>query len=89
MEKLLTKYNRFFDIVKENPESLAVPTLDIDLAWHTHLLSPFAYYRYSNQLTEKLIDHADKIDEVRICKGFKWTNEIYQSNSPNDVDTKP
>ncbi|EEU36855.1 uncharacterized protein NECHADRAFT_42088 [Fusarium vanettenii 77-13-4] len=79
MENLLIKYNRFFDIMKENPESLAVPTLDIDLAWHTHLLSPFAYYRYSNQLTEKLIDHADKIDEVRICKGFKWTNEMYQS----------
>ncbi|KAM6525731.1 hypothetical protein FALCPG4_011265 [Fusarium falciforme] len=79
MAKLLTKYNRFFDIIKENSESLAVPTLDIDLAWHTHLLSPFAYYRYSNQLTEKLIDHADKIDEVRFCRGFEWTNKEYQS----------
>ncbi|RMJ12454.1 hypothetical protein CDV36_007923, partial [Fusarium kuroshium] len=79
MEKLITKYNRFFDIIKENPESLAVPTLDIDLAWHTHLLSPYSYYRHSNKLTDKLIDHVDKIDEVRFGKGFEWTNKKYQS----------
>ncbi|RSL46825.1 hypothetical protein CEP54_013669 [Fusarium duplospermum] len=79
MEKLIDKYNRFFDIIKKNPESLAVPTLDIDLAWHTHLLSPYAYYHHSKRSTTKLIDHVDKIDEVRFCKGFEWTNKKYQS----------
>jgi hypothetical protein len=33
-------------IISENPKHTAVPTLDVDLAWHTHQLSPKPYYEY-------------------------------------------
>jgi len=36
MQRLLIKYGRFIDIMAENPGQIAVPTLDVDLAWHTH-----------------------------------------------------
>jgi hypothetical protein len=36
MKRLLVKYERFIDMMAENPDTTLVPTLDVDLAWHTH-----------------------------------------------------
>ena len=36
MERLINKYDRYFTIIKENPGQVAVPTLDVDLAWRTY-----------------------------------------------------
>ena len=33
MDRLLTKYNRYFSILSQYPGHTAVPTLDVDLAW--------------------------------------------------------
>jgi hypothetical protein len=40
MNRLIQKYKIFFDIMATKPRRMAVPTLDVDLAWHTHQLSP-------------------------------------------------
>lgn len=34
MERLIIKYGRFFQIMADYPEDVAVPTLDVDLAWY-------------------------------------------------------
>lgn len=34
MTRLLTKYSRYFEILKRHPRHIAVPTLDVDLAWY-------------------------------------------------------
>lgn len=34
MTRLLTKYSRYFEILKRHPRHVAVPTLDVDLAWY-------------------------------------------------------
>ncbi|KAH6897304.1 hypothetical protein B0T10DRAFT_535886 [Thelonectria olida] len=78
MTRLLTKYNRFFEIIKSHPLNVAVPTLDIDLAWHTHQLRPRAYYQFSTALTGKFIDHDDRIGEHKLSDAFEWTSRIYQ-----------
>jgi len=63
----------------ENPGHMAVPTLDVDLAWHTHQLSPQNYYDYSVKLMrDELIDHNDKIDENKLSDNFAWTSKQYQ-----------
>ena len=33
MTRLITKYERYFAILRNNPAKVAVPTLDVDLAW--------------------------------------------------------
>lgn len=33
MTRLITKYTRYFDIMEKYPSNVAVPTLDVDLAW--------------------------------------------------------
>jgi len=78
MERLLTKYNRFVDIMAANPKHVAVPTLDVDLAWHTHQLSPSAYYHYAVLKTGRFVDHDDKIDEDTLSAHFEWTSKAYQ-----------
>ncbi|KAH8596636.1 hypothetical protein B0O99DRAFT_685632 [Bisporella sp. PMI_857] len=78
MDRLLEKYSRFITIIAENPKCTAVPTLDVDLAWHTHQLSPAAYYGYTIQQCDKFIDHDDKIEEDALSTAFEWTSKIYE-----------
>ncbi|KFY23177.1 hypothetical protein V493_06031 [Pseudogymnoascus sp. VKM F-4281 (FW-2241)] len=79
MERLLIKYERFFRIMALNYGKTAVPTLDVDLAWHTHQLSPRQYYLFSIRMTiDRFIDHDDKIDEEKLSEGFEWTSKEYE-----------
>ncbi|KAK2000681.1 hypothetical protein LX36DRAFT_602640 [Colletotrichum falcatum] len=84
MDRLVQKYHRFMLIMTENPLSLCVPTLDVDLAWHTHQLAPGAYYKFStyNSATKgnkqaRFIDHNDKVDEDQLSNSFEWTGKVY------------
>ncbi|KAF2148155.1 hypothetical protein K461DRAFT_283217 [Myriangium duriaei CBS 260.36] len=78
MEGLLQKYERFFQIMREYPTKVAVPTLDVDLAWHTHQLSPVSYRDYSIHACKVFIDHDDKIDENKLSDSFEWTSKTYE-----------
>ena len=79
MEALLTKYDRFFQIMASHPDKVAVPTLDIDLAWHTHQLNPVSYYAFSVAKAHVFIDHNDKVDEDKLSMSFEWTSKAYES----------
>ncbi|KAI1752641.1 hypothetical protein F4782DRAFT_540027 [Xylaria castorea] len=78
MTRLITKYERFTAIMGRNPLHTAVPTLDVDLAWHTHQLSPASYYEWMCSKTGRFIDHDDKIDENKLSTSFEWTSKTYQ-----------
>ena len=84
--RLIRKYRIFFRIMGENPGQVAVPTLDIDLAWHTHQLSPVWYYQYSTEhCNGEFIDHDDKIEEGRLSTSFEWTSKRYQKLTGGEV----
>lgn len=78
MARLITKYGRFIAIMAEHPGKTCVPTLDVDLAWHTHQLSPREYYKYTTQKTFKFTDHDDKIEDDKLSDAFEWTMKTYQ-----------
>ena len=81
LERFILKYERFIEIAKVSSKRghrVAVPTLDVDLVWHTHQLSPPSYYRYTVSRTQKFIDHDDKIVDTKLSTSFQWTSEIYQ-----------
>ncbi|KZL83637.1 chloroperoxidase-like protein [Colletotrichum incanum] len=61
-----TRYARFFHLIAAHPGTVMVPTLDIDLVWHTHQLSPARYLAYSKRATGKLVDHDDEIEDERL-----------------------
>lgn len=78
MARLCKKYQRFIEIMAKNPRNVAVPTLDVDLAWHTHQLAPSAYYDFTVGKTAQFIDHDDKIADNKLDEGFEWTSKAYQ-----------
>ncbi|RYP46477.1 hypothetical protein DL768_007310 [Monosporascus sp. mg162] len=71
-------FRRFTNIMASNPHHVVVPTLDIDLAWHTQQLTPSVYFDWMVSQTKKFIDHDDKIDEVKLTSAFEWTSKTYQ-----------
>lgn len=84
MERLIRKYDVFFQIMISHTNKMAVPTLDVDLAWHTHQMSPSRYFMYSQAKTSKVrlgvtafIDHDDKVDEAQLSDAFQWTSKKY------------
>ncbi|KAH7034662.1 uncharacterized protein B0I36DRAFT_82922 [Microdochium trichocladiopsis] len=78
MSRLMVKYHRFMRLIAENSLHVVVPTLDVDLAWHTQQLSPKEYMAFTLEKTEKFIDHDDKIEELKLHDAFSWTCKEYQ-----------
>ncbi|KAF2170866.1 hypothetical protein M409DRAFT_51114 [Zasmidium cellare ATCC 36951] len=78
MARLVKKYQTFMTIMADHPLNMAVPTLDVDLAWHTHQLSPHDYMEYTVLRTRQFIDHDDKVVETKLNDSFAWTSKIYQ-----------
>ncbi|OJD28402.1 hypothetical protein ACJ73_00180 [Blastomyces percursus] len=79
MNRLITKYIYFFRIISENRTEMAVPTLDVDLAWHTHQLLPYKYFTYSTRHADgRFINHDDKVSETKLTTAFQWTSKQYQ-----------
>lgn len=86
MNRLITKYIYFFRIICENPTEMAVPTLDVDLAWHTHQLSPYQYFTYSIlHAKDRFINHDDKVLETKLTTAFQWTSKQYQRITEGQV----
>lgn len=79
MARLLAKYHRFVALMQLHPDKVCVPTLDVDLAWHTHQLAPRDYYQYTTAKTNQFVDHDDKMDEDELSQGFEWTTKAYQA----------
>ncbi|CAG7975030.1 unnamed protein product [Penicillium salamii] len=75
----ISKYETFFQIMARNKGHAVVPTLDVDLIWHTHQLSPARYYDFSTTQTEGIfVNHDDKVDEGKLTDAFAWTSRQYQ-----------
>lgn len=78
MMRLVVKYHRFIRIIGDNPRKTAVPTLDVDLAWHTHQLSPHIYFAYTLAETKRFVNHDDKMAESTLHAAFQWTSAAYE-----------
>lgn len=78
MTRLITKYQRFMKLIANNPRRVCVPTLDVDLAWHTQQLSPQEYHSFTTSMANKFIDHDDKVEDLKLHNAFTWTTQEYQ-----------
>ena len=72
------RYLGFFEVMRQHPDKVAVPTFDVDLIWHTHQLSPKQYYDFSLKYCNNVfIDHDDKIADGALTDSFGWTCKEY------------
>ena len=51
-----------------------VPTLDVDLAWHTHQLYPHSYGAYCLEFVGRMVNHDDTFEKVVIGNRLRETN---------------
>ncbi|KAF6750994.1 hypothetical protein DFP72DRAFT_817051 [Ephemerocybe angulata] len=69
----IARYHAFMDLLSSTPASFFVPTLDIDLAWHTHQLTSKQYEGDCLAYVGRYIDHDDKVDGIRLSSAFDLT----------------
>ncbi|RJE21774.1 hypothetical protein PHISCL_05893 [Aspergillus sclerotialis] len=89
IERFFGRYTAFFSIMRKNPSCIAIPTLDIDLVWHTHLLSPAKYFFYSVRTEDgnplRLIQHGNTIAAMEMHKAFIWTSKEYRKVTGGEI----
>ncbi|GAA5856574.1 hypothetical protein JCM8547_005871 [Rhodosporidiobolus lusitaniae] len=77
LHRCVARYHAFMDLRAARELQYHVPTLDIDLAWHTHLLS----HEYRSDCLRHFrcfLDHDDKIEEGELAGGFEATAEMWE-----------
>ncbi|TCD60359.1 hypothetical protein EIP91_010319 [Steccherinum ochraceum] len=74
----VARYHAFLDLLHSVPNSLFVPTLDIDLVWHTHQLMGFTYASDTIKHVRRFIDHYDKIEEGFLSNALDLTCRAWQ-----------
>jgi hypothetical protein len=87
LERCIARYHQFLDIASKPVRKIWVPTRDIDLVWHTHMLKFTRYRKDMTAYLERVLNHEDKIEEGKISTGFDETatawktkfNTIYSS----------
>ncbi|KAI0050300.1 hypothetical protein FA95DRAFT_1603654 [Auriscalpium vulgare] len=67
------RYHAFLDLMSSSPSSFLVPTLDIDLAWHTHQLTGPRYQANCKAYVKRYVNHDDKVEETHLANAFDLT----------------
>ena len=76
--RAMRRYRRFLQLYKLYPNTMFVPTLDIDLVWHTHQCSASVYFNSTRSIAGKFVNHDDSIVQDRLDTGFETTRNLYR-----------
>ncbi|KAL1581447.1 hypothetical protein V4U94_001183 [Candida albicans] len=74
------RYVNFFHMLTSSDlKRMLVPTLDIDLMWHTHQLWNYGYFKDCLESPcHTGIDHDDTVDENKLDDGYEYTCKMYR-----------
>jgi hypothetical protein len=77
--KATTRYHKFLLLIKRKANQKGgknglVPTLDIDLCWHTHQLAAHSYRQWCIEHLGLAINHDDSIGEKSLNSGLRETS---------------
>ncbi|RYC57405.1 hypothetical protein CHU98_g8804 [Xylaria longipes] len=78
LDRGIARYERFLKLFKLYPRKMLVPTLDIDLVWHTHQCSPSQYALVTTEIAGRFIDHNDKLGTATLDPAFENTKALYR-----------
>ncbi|KAG1725508.1 hypothetical protein EDB19DRAFT_1883221, partial [Suillus lakei] len=77
LQHCVARYHAFLNLMAESPASFFVPTLDIDLGWHTHQLMARQYQNDCLSLVGRYVDHDDKVEEGQLATSFDLTCRVW------------
>ncbi|KAG8807416.1 hypothetical protein FRC17_004468 [Serendipita sp. 399] len=74
----IARYHAFLDLMAHHPPAFFVPTLDLDLAWHTHQLKAQHYRDDTVRILERFPNHDDSVDALHLSKGYDITAKAWK-----------
>jgi hypothetical protein len=77
LRRAADRYEKFLRLFQLYPGKTIVPTLDIDLVWHTHQCSARAYAASVKRHTGVFINHDDKLGRPVLDDGMQRTKELF------------
>ncbi|GAA5804045.1 hypothetical protein HPULCUR_009531 [Helicostylum pulchrum] len=83
--KGIRHYANFLAIIHGDNSLVAVPTYEIDLAWHTHMLSHLSYRTFCYKVFRRLINHDDTISEEKLKDHVKRTDVAWKQRGDTRV----
>jgi len=78
LQRAVDRYSKFLRLFKWYPNTMFVPTLDIDLVWHTHQLSASHYRAATIKHAGRFIDHDDKLAQPTLDTGLDKTKQLFR-----------
>ncbi|KAF4472686.1 hypothetical protein FALBO_411 [Fusarium albosuccineum] len=84
LSRAVQRYENFLELFQLYPGKMLVPTLDIDLAWHTSQLSAAEYKASMESRCGRFINHDDKIGKPTLNNGMSETQNIYRIHFAED-----
>ncbi|KIJ16489.1 hypothetical protein PAXINDRAFT_75707 [Paxillus involutus ATCC 200175] len=78
LQHCIARYQAFLGLMKESQASMFVPTLDIDLAWHTHQLMARRYQQDCFEVVGHFVNHDDKLEEGHLATSFDVTCRVWK-----------
>lgn len=80
VDRAIDKYVAFLQLAKDSPNECIVPTLDIDLIWHAHMLSPQDYETDVRCITGRLLSHDDQLGDGTLDQAFRRTKKKWHES---------
>ncbi|PVG00354.1 hypothetical protein CPB86DRAFT_871885 [Serendipita vermifera] len=71
--RAVARYHAFLDLLSQSSYNFWVPTLDIDLAWHTHQLTGPTYREDTLKLLGRTPNHDDAVEQTTLQSGYDET----------------
>lgn len=78
LRRAIDRYDDFLHLFRLYPNKFLVPTLDIDLVWHTHQCSAAKYRTFVTERVGRFINHEDKIGRGTLDDGFTNAEQWYR-----------
>ncbi|KAG7293715.1 hypothetical protein NEMBOFW57_003772 [Staphylotrichum longicolle] len=72
------RYEKFLGLLQRYPGTMIVPTLDIDLVWHTHQCQAPGYAKATNEHVGRFVNHDDTIAKDKLGDGFAESRKYFQ-----------
>ncbi|KAI9158137.1 Glycine-rich domain-containing protein 2 [Paramyrothecium foliicola] len=72
------RYRNFLTLLKIYPGHIIVPTLDIDLVWHTHQCMSEGYAKAMKAIVGRFINHDDKIGKTSLATNYDACTAFYR-----------
>ncbi|CAO3599245.1 unnamed protein product [Absidia cylindrospora] len=72
------RYHDFMFMMMANPTMIAVPTVSIDVAFHTHMIQGAMYRAFTLKYLKRVINHDDGVPLTRLKECAIETNKAWQ-----------